>query len=252
MNKELTIEEIGKIKNYIKGKKISRRIKKIIKKYYEEEKINKQLNKLYENCEKNKLCMGKLTNMYGDCLFESLNYHGIGEDVESLRKGLAMILYIYKNDKEFLPSKMSLKEMYEMSMDEEIEKVYYKEKKEKKYTKYGYNVMCQDLTVENSWERIPANIILILVSYLYKVEIITVVDYETKNNGISPINFWNEIEHENEIEKIYIGHICDNHWIPIKEKEENKELEEEKNEYYTKETEKFNKWAKEILKKIEE
>jgi hypothetical protein len=147
--------------------------------------LNKILNNLYNQCNNKNYYVPMLTDIVGNCLFEALVYHKIGTDVTDLRNILSIIFYIFKDYKEFLPNiQETLQELFTFS--NEIEYIYTRDKisGEKNFYKYNYIAMCQDLENSYCWNRLPTQLILLVVSYLYRVEIIIIHsdnDYETKN-----------------------------------------------------------------------
>jgi len=191
-----------------------------------EKKMNNMLKGLYEQCiKKGNLYVPELTDLDGDCLFASLVYHKIASSVEELRKSLALVMYFYKDYKDFIPgTDLTLHEMF--TFMNEIEYVSCKRKINNDYVfvdfyKYTYNVMCQDLTNNHSWTRIPTQLILTVLSYIYKLEIIILSnlnDYENKINA-----FDNAIT-KPELKKIYLGHLGESHYVPIAVLSEDEEL----------------------------
>ncbi|ARF09680.1 hypothetical protein Indivirus_2_59 [Indivirus ILV1] len=177
-----------------------------------EKYMNKMMNDLYGHLEikQNKYHIPKLTSLDGNCLFESLNYHKIGNNVEELRTMLSMVFYIFQNYQNFLPNMEStLIELFNCT--NEIEYVSTYENKEKVYYKYSYAIMCQDLGNLTCWSRLPTQLILLVVSYLFNVEIIIInsnTGYETK------INIY-ELDPKSEIRTIYLGHLGESHYVPL-------------------------------------
>ena len=103
--------------------------------------MNSMLDGLYEQLD-DKYFVPVLTKLHGDCLFESLIYHGIGTSVLELRKGLACLIYMFKDYKGFFPgNSMSMSEMF--GPFNEIEYVVCRNKAvpevHKKFFKYTFN-----------------------------------------------------------------------------------------------------------------
>ena len=63
--------------------------------------FEKQYNKKIVCLNENSMTIGnyipELTNLHGNCLFECLVYHGIGENIQTLRKGIAYIMYQFRD-----------------------------------------------------------------------------------------------------------------------------------------------------------
>ena len=82
--------------------------------------------------------------------------------------------------------------------------------------------MCQDLSNLSCWSRLPTQLILLVISYLYKIEIIIInsnLGHETT------INAYESIKIGITIDKVYLGHIGESHYVPIDILQENKEFE---------------------------
>ena len=198
----------------------------LLEDYRAERHMNEMMVGLYDQCLKKKqLYVPMLTSLDGNCMFESLVYHGICESVEKLRTVLSLIMYIYKNYKGFLPNTdMTFEEMF--GMTNEIEHVLCRRKEngevQKEFYKYTYNVMCQDLSNMHSWSRLPTQLIMLLISYMYKLEIIVISNtgsYEHK------INAYDSVEIKPEIKTIYLGHLGESHYVPVDVLKDDEEID---------------------------
>lgn len=206
-----------KIWNEYLGRQLTRNEMFILQDYKAEKCMNKMMDELYEQCmKKNKLYVPMLTNLDGNCLFESLIYYNISQDVLELRKLLSLIMYIYKDYQGFLPgSELTLQELFNFQTDNEIEHVICKNKStsdDHVYYKYTYNVMCQDLSNNHSWTRLPTQLLLLVISYVFKLEIIIIRNsssYETV------INAYESLTNKPELKTIYLGHLAEAHYVPI-------------------------------------
>ena len=175
----------------------------------ENARAEKHFNEILENIHniglKKGLYVSHLTNLYGNCLFESLIELGIGTSVKTLREAIACIIYIYRDYKSFFETQEeTIQELFVFS--NEIEYVYCQ--KENTFYKYTYDVMCQDMSNENSWTRLPTQLFLMVISQIYQKEIVIIHDsgYETIiNTNKNPSN------------KIYLGLMGESHYIPLKE-----------------------------------
>jgi hypothetical protein len=218
---------------------------KIMMESYRAEKyMNELMNQLYKQCNKNyRLYVPVLTELDGNCLFESLVYHGIGKDSDDLRTIISMIMYIYKDYKGFLPtSDTTLKDIFNLT--NEVEYVSCKKKINDTYSvkfyKYEYNTMCQDLSNKHSWSRLPTHLILMIISYLFKVDICVInnkSDYENR------INAFDAVENKPELKTIYLGHLGESHYVPLdllKDEEEFKPI------YYNNSKIRLIMWAKKM------
>lgn len=191
----------------------------IIECYRAEIHMNKHMVGLYKQCEQKKLFVPMLSELYGNCMFESLLYHNVSNSTRELRSVLSLVLYLYKDFKGFLPCvDDSFKEIFdrlnEIEYVELIDDHRNNDYHEKKYYKYTFNVMCQDITNKYSWSRLPTQLILLLVSFLYRLEIIIInnhSDYEHKINAFEAL----QNDEKPMLRTIYLGHINESHYVPL-------------------------------------
>ncbi|MCJ7636234.1 MAG: hypothetical protein MUO21_01955 [Nitrososphaeraceae archaeon] len=180
-----------------------------------EKHMNKMMTNLYKHLSEKpkKYYVPQLTNLDGNCLFEALNYYKIGSSVEELRTMLSMIFYIFKDYKNFLPGmETTLEELF--SFTNEVGYVSTKDKSsgEPKYYKYSYTIMCQDLGNLSCWSRLPTQLILLVVSYLFKVEIIII---HSTNGHETSINAYESAIDIPNISQIYLGLLGESHYVVL-------------------------------------
>jgi hypothetical protein len=221
-NKEKYKIYINKCERYITShlkRKMTKEEYDYIWDYKSEKLINKSLTILHRNCHSINMVIPHLTKRDGNCLFETLIYHGIGNSINDLRKGIATIIYLFQDYKNFLPNNdLSIKEIFKFGMaDDDVQYVVSKKKDKVQFYKYTFNVMCQDLTNNYSWSNLPTNLILLIISFLYKVNIVTVLDAVDIKNSVSKLSFWEELDNvdHTKFRTIHIGHINKSHWVPI-------------------------------------
>ena len=203
---------------------------------------NKKLEALYNNCLPYKLYIPALTNLHGNCLFESLNYHNIGEDVEDLRLALSYIMFQYKNYKNFFDQQNeTLEELFNIYND--IEYVYCRNTK--KLYKYTYDIMCQDLATNYSWGNLPTQLILMVISKFFDVEFAILSD---RFNQITYVHAYEIANTKPQLKKVYIGHIFENHYVPIDEITDS--VEDSSLKTYKEEYVKFIKWGTAMQNKL--
>jgi len=169
-----------------------------------EKNLNSILEEIHNIGLKKGLYVSHLTKLHGNCLFESLIDQGIGLSVDSLREAISCLIYLYRDYKSFFETQEeTIKELFAFS--NEIEYVYCPE--EDAFYKYTFEVMCQDMANDNSWTRLPTQLFLMVISQLYKVEIVILHDsgYETVINT-----------NKNPVKKIYLGLMGESHYIPLK------------------------------------
>nr|QBK88757.1 MAG: hypothetical protein LCMiAC01_04390 [Mimivirus LCMiAC01] len=188
---------------------------------HSEQKLNKVMKKLYCACKERGLCMPKLTNLCGNCLFESLEYHMIGKSNEIFRGGLSYLMYIYMNYKNLIPGdSMTLFEKFAITNCGEdgtklvVCKNKNMEKGEKKFYKYTYSVMCQDLTNNGSWSRLEPDLILTFISYIYKLNI-QILAISNSGEHLYSINAYVNCDKKPELHTIYLANVDNFHYLPL-------------------------------------
>jgi len=195
------------------GRKLTYEERCLIERCKAEKYMNAMMRDLYVQCLQKNYYVPVLTNLDGNCLFESLVYHKIGNSVQELRSMLSMIFYIFQNYKNLLPGvELTLSELF--SFANEIEYVSTKKSdSEPVYYKYSYTIMCQDLGNLTCWSRLPTQLILLVISYLYKIEIIVInsnTGYETKINAYESVN-----NNGHNVNKVYLGHLGESHYVSL-------------------------------------
>lgn len=197
-----------------------------------ENRLNMNLERLENNSREHNLYIPQTTNVNGNCMFESLNYHNIGSCVDNLRQGLSYIMYQYRDYEYFFPEqKESLRALFNEFYNNK--KHVYCEEQQKLY-KYNYEIMCRDLATNRSWTLLPAELIWRVISLLFKIKIVIIND----------TNSWVNTIDECKAEKvIYIGHIFESHFLPLQKIDE---TENNNKVRYRRNTKRFIKWAKQI------
>lgn len=179
-----------------------------------EKHMNKMMANLYKHLSEKpkKYYVPCLTNLDGNCLFEALNYYKIGNSVEELRTMLSMIFYIFKDYKNFLPGmETTLSELF--SFTNEVNYVSTKDDNgDHKYYRYSYSIMCQDLGNLSCWSRLPTQLILLVVSYLFKVEIIII---HSTNGHETSINAYEAVIDIPNVSQIYLGLLGESHYVVL-------------------------------------
>ena len=171
----------------------------------QEIQVNKQITNIAKIASLENLYVPMLTNLHGNCLFESLKYHGLITDYDEFRKDLAYAMYIFKDYDKFFPDQnVTLTQLFDPT--NEIEYVFCN--KHSKLYKYTFTVMCQDLSSEFSWTRLPTELILRIMGELFGVQFLIYSDSST---------FVHKIPSEaiESTTKIYLGHLGEFHYIPL-------------------------------------
>lgn len=177
---------------------------------------NYQLNRLQDMCEERGLYIPHLTDHDGDCLFASLTYHGICHNIEDFRKGLAVLLYLFKDTPNLLPNvEITLADMFAIGNDIKYVKQsqidqetgYPKEDEEIKCYKYDFNIMCHDLANCGSWARLPMELILRVISWYFNIKIMII--RETSDLIID------NVSNSETSTMIFLGHLGETHYVPV-------------------------------------
>jgi len=227
LNRDLTIEE----KLYLMDVVI-------------EKGLNKEIYLLQENLKRDgTLYIPKLTSNVGNCLFESLEILGYG-DAEQIRKNVSAVMTLCACKESFFPFiHQSIRNIFNNSndianvLDKDTEICY----------KYNYDMMLVDLYSNHTWSRLPTELILMVISRIYKIEILI-----SHNNTqyISKINVWDDMPI---IDSIRLGQLNEEHYVPIKQITDatsadmvNKKIK------YVKAKNRFHKWARELVININE
>ena len=201
--------KVGKWTEYL-GRNLYVNEMKLLHNVMCEKSFNKKMVNLYNNCVKYNYHVPILTHLHGNCLFECLVYNGIGMSVKELRSGIAYLMYQFSDYKQFFEGRDdTLKELFNMT--NEIEYVHCSD--DNKLYKYTYEIMCEDLANDCSWGNLPTELILLVISNLYKIK------FEIITNGADNLTsihaFENNIQIVPELNILRLGHIIENHYIPI-------------------------------------
>ena len=79
--------------------------------------MNEKIVDIYNVAKVNGLYVPQLTNLHGNCIFESLQYHELCDDIDNFRCGLAWLMMVFKDKKNFIPDQeMSMNELYDLDI----------------------------------------------------------------------------------------------------------------------------------------
>ena len=177
--------------------------------------INRMLSELYQRCNKKRLYVPHLTTLVGNCLFESLNYHNIGKTPEEIRKSLAFFFYQFRDHQHLFPDDIdTLQQRFD------IEKIVLPDYvfclQNKKMYRLKFDTMCQDLVDDGSWSKLPANTLMVGISFLFQLRII-VVKNTNIGEGDSIVDVWEKAppEIQANIKTIYLGQLSESHYVPL-------------------------------------
>ena len=214
----------------------------ILKFVESENRYNKQLDNLANIASAKNLHIPALTDLYGNCLFESLQILNVIDDYKEFRKDIAFMMKIFKNDKLFEIHDETLETLFGMYNEIGNEIGYVVNSHDNKLYKYTYDIMCKDLSNNNSWTRTPTELVLLCISYILDIKIIIISDTTTYvheiyvNTSKAPYN------------TIYLGHLGEIHYVPLAKNEDGKTYVVPK---YTESRLDFHKWARKMAHKEE-
>jgi len=215
---------------------------------------NEVLKNILEKFKDKKIRYPIMTPLDGNCMFTSLNHHGIGKSNQCLRELLSHMLFQFKDYKGFLPNfpDQTLEEVFiPFTALDDLKHVLCVE--EFKIYRYGYEVMCQELVTKGTYSKFTTEFLLLILSRLYKTGF--VIFHEA---GIMKINAWDGFEGDvPELRTVHLALLGEDHYVPVEMFSDETSLEI-MNEYYANpklytegETE-YEKWIKLVTEKKEE
>jgi len=193
------------------NKKLTKKEKELLKNTEEEINMN---NCILNLLEQNKdLYIPKLSVLDGDCFFDSLLYHIQDttqyKSIEELRNFISKFMILYKNYKDiFTNQELTLKQIFDIQ--NEIEYLY--DKTNDIIYKYTYDIMCSDIAKSNSWKRLPMELIINCISFIFDIKI-NIYHDNGYNHNICITN--------NPQKEIYLGLLEESHYIPLDIKGDN-------------------------------
>lgn len=207
----------------------------LLKNTESEKKMNDKIFHIFKIAKEHDLYIPELTNMHGNCLFESFQYHDLCEDIDDFRCGIAFLMILFKDIKGILPgfSDQSLEELSKNFMVQDS--IVFCKKKRRAY-KYNFVAMCVDLATNTSWTRINTNLILVFISAILNIKIQII--HNTNSGYISTIGEGNNFD-----KIIYLGLIDEVHYFPLAKKTHLDDTEEICPKY-AESLKLFHQWAK--------
>lgn len=202
----------------ILSRKLDKEERKMIHGIWNENSLNIDIKMLQKSIINHNCYIKSITTNIGNCLFESLASLGLGdndlniEPSKMIRKNLSALLLAIKTEVGFFPNLPNLtpEEIFVNHNDVQ----FIKDAKTKDIYFYDYDMMIYDLNTNYSWERLPAEFLLLAISRIYEVEILI---YHNKSTYINKINVWNNTINNFDIQKIRLGLINEEHYFPLLE-----------------------------------
>jgi hypothetical protein len=203
----------------------------IIENVRHEKCFNDEITKLHNIAKLKGYYVSKLTNLHGNCLFESFEFLNICENTDYMRHGIAHLMLMFRDYKGIIQGDTrTIEELFNDT--NEIEHILCRN--EDRAYKYNYYAMCQDLASDFSWTRLPTQLIMIFMSKIFNIKINIVSNL---SEYINVINANSDYDHPTEIS---LGHIGESHYVPLMTRTD--ELDD--NELYHQEYKtKFINWA---------
>ena len=237
LNRELTSNELYILQN-VKNEKA----------------FNDLLDDLAIIADKKNLYIPALSELHGNCLFESLQLIGVIDNHDEFRKDVAFTMKTFKCLKHFFHDQTeTLEELF--TATNEIEFVL--DKAQQELYKYTYDVMCMDLSNGFSWTRLPTQLVLMTISLLLNAKIHILSNSSNYQHTIYavcsveqrvPCEILDKVpcsEHKSSsnLTEIYLGHIGEVHYVPLCLKKEEQIYNTPK---YSDARSAFYKWAEQV------
>lgn len=171
----------------------------------EETHIQTVIDQLSTNCKKLGYEISVITSLNGNCFFEVLVDNGLAKDIDSMRKITATLLINFKDVIGFLST----------NSGESLETLFYTFN-EINYFKndkgdieiYTYENMCKDILMSGSWEKIPTQLIMMVISKCFNIKFIII---NSNDDNIIEIN-----ENKENFREIGLGFLPEFHYVGIK------------------------------------
>lgn len=218
----------------------------IIENRFNETKMKAIYKKLYTK----QMTIPVLTELHGNCFFESLAYLGLGDNAQNLRKAIAYLMYIFKDYKNLIPGQaLTLKELFQMELYDEINYVYCK--KTDQLFKNSYEIMCLDLCSSHSWSILPTNLIMCMLSRIFRLRFHFIKDTDPLDTTFRTVDAFENVDNDQEMKDMYLGHILESHYLPIVQSDTDGDEEEfiENCLYYKESLNTFILWAEAMERK---
>lgn len=146
----------------------------------------------------------------GNCFFHSMVHLGYGDSARTLRIALANVMFMLGTVKGVFSNQpnVSLRDLF--SMCNEISTVY-DVRKRWRLRAYTYTRMCRDMRTSGSWMRLPMNLMMHVLSWLFNAEFIIT----TSTRGQPPLRIvWNDAR-TSYVHTIRLGKLGELHYLPL-------------------------------------
>ncbi|VBB17830.1 hypothetical protein YASMINEVIRUS_293 [Yasminevirus sp. GU-2018] len=221
------------------GKALTKKDRKLLRSVKYEKQDNESMARIQTKALTNGLYIPCLTDLVGDCMFESIEKTGFCEDRKEFRRSVALLMFLFGECNVIKTYNASLKSTFESFND--IEYVYCHNSK--RLYKYTYYTMCSDMFSDGSWSRLPTEIILTVISIFFKVRINIYHDNGHVNKICDP-DLDKTLDVNDPQSNINIALIGENHYVPLAPVP-HKDIASLKCPKYKVQLTKFLKWARE-------
>ena len=205
INEEYWTNQLRKI-----NKKLTYKDKKLLRSVKNEKQNNDSIARIHAKALTHGLYVSSLTDLVGDCMFESIEKTGFCEDRTEFRKMMCFIFFLFGDCKVITGFDDTLKNIF--NMRNEIEYVYCHINR--RLYKYTYYTMCTDMYTEGSWSRLSTEVLLTVISSFFKVRIHIYHD----NGHIAKIcdaSLNDTLPMDDPSCNIYLGLIGEHHYVPL-------------------------------------
>lgn len=222
-------------KNYL-GRDLSEEEDYILSQTKNEKKFNERIENIFKLGKTKNLYIPVLTKMRGNCIFECLQYFKLCDNITAFRQGIAIMMFIFKKQKNFIPGQeLTLEELFGIRIGDKIPYVWCS--KTQKLYKYNYDAMCIDLGTEYSWTRVDTQMMLTFISVFLNLKILILHDNDMHITEICTKEDKNTMT-------IHLGLIKEVHYIPLDYIHKNKKIDDYKCLKYNEALKYFHNWAK--------
>jgi hypothetical protein len=206
----------------IDGLKLYKKFMNCIHNAINENKMNIALHNIQQKCINKGLIISALTNLDGNCMFESIIKAGVCGviSIAGLRNHIAKIMKKNKDTPNYFPNNSNtLNQIFNLLNIEDTQEINVKYISHKKnIVEYNYDVMCEDLSTLSSWTRLPTQLVLMVIALIYKLRIVIINDGSDNFTDETIIDIW-DISTNNDIKTIYMGHVLKSHYILLDKNE---------------------------------
>jgi hypothetical protein len=231
LDKDYWKEQLKKV-----GKRMTPNDHKLFRRVRTEKENNNAISRIHKRALDDDLYIPCLTELHGDCMFESLEHIGFCSDRNVMRQSIGILFFLFGDHKIIPSNDLTLKELFDLT--NEIQYVFCDNTC--KLYQYTYNTMCVDMFSNGSWSRLPTELVMLVFSVFFKVRFHVYHDNGYVNK-ICDTTVDRMVGLDCIDSNIYLGLIGEHHYVPLVRRVG--KLSETKCPRYTDQATKFHEWA---------